>query len=446
MFDKMKTESNCFLCNFNKVDITPDKPVYLSGFANRSDKSSGIHLPLLSLCLLVGGGKNRVCIISNDFMELAPEIVEFISEQIAKKTELDKTDIFIHSIHTHSAPVMSEMLLKNTSSSGNDIYRELTIQKIIDNAVKTVNEKESYTKCSLKVGVGESALGICRRAIDPETGLSVIGKKSSSNAKQKLYVMEFKDTSGKPYITAVNYACHPVTLHENNLAVSSDYVGVARNKIEEKLNSNVIFLNGAAGDINPDFPMGNDTEITSEAGRLLAEDVLRLSYKNIDYAGIISECIELHLPYKNRNMTSSFIDDEVERKSSEKTDFYDWPTDLKSWAETMKAKLDKGQLINYRKTKIGAVKLSNIILFFSQGEIFSKYQDELRSQFPEYAVLFVGYTGCEAGYLPDYDSFKNGGYEVEQAYVYLLEPSPLSIESCNIYAEKSNQLICDVIK
>ena len=62
--------------NYNAADIstTPDEHTMLAGFAARSKLSTELHLPLYTHCLVIGKGEDKVCIISNDLMEISPEL------------------------------------------------------------------------------------------------------------------------------------------------------------------------------------------------------------------------------------------------------------------------------------------------------------------------------------------------------------------------------------
>jgi neutral ceramidase len=223
---------NKLLCNYNKVDITPKTSVYLAGFANREKKSNSVHKALLSQCLVLNTSSSSVCIVSNDFTEIAPKTVNFIKKEVNKTTGLNEQNIYIHSIHTHAAPIMSDMLMKTEDLTENEKYKKWVVNRIIKNCIKTITETEKYKSCKIKIGEGGSSLGICRRSIDPETGKAVIGRNIAVEREQKLIVLQLEDeVRNKPYVTLFNYACHPVCLHETNLAVSPDYIRILLIKI-----------------------------------------------------------------------------------------------------------------------------------------------------------------------------------------------------------------------
>jgi hypothetical protein len=59
-------------------------------------------------------------------------------------------------------------------------------------------------------------------------------------------------------------------------------------------------------------------------------------------------------------------------------------------------------------------------------------------------VFFVAYTNGLKGYIPTAEAFRQKGYEVDQAYVYMEEPSPLTTEADHIYTDAVNDLLSEV--
>jgi len=98
-----------------------------------------------------------------------------------------------------------------------------------------------------------------------------------------------------------------------------------------------------------------------------------------------------------------------------------------------------------RIMEAGGIRIGSSILAFSQGEVFNEYHARLKRSFTERMILFAGYTNGESGYLPDKQAFKEGGYEVDQAYIYLGEPSPLLPASDSIFLNKMNALIRNLL-
>ena len=88
--------------------------------------------------------------------------------------------------------------------------------------------------------------------------------------------------------------------------------------------------------------------------------------------------------------------------------------------------------------------MGSILFVICQGELFSSYHIAFRKIFRDYTVFFFGYTNGESGYLPDKEAFDIGGYEVEQAYVFFNEPSPLDPSADGILKKAVFDLVSKV--
>ena len=437
--ESRKRRVSRFSCHYGKVDITPEGPVWLAGFANRHEPSSGIHRRLFSACLAIKDFSDVCCIIANDLLELSVDDVAAIRDEIVRETPLTADRIFIHSIHTHAAPTLSAVQLALPEHEANRRYHDQVLKKIAANAIWTVNYLSDYRDCRLMAGQGVGHLGICRRP-------GAVVPTPAEDPGIPLVVIEFEDvTTGQPYVTMINYACHPVVLYADNRAVSSDYVGAAREYLETVRRDRVMFLNGAAGDIDPRPPLGHDPAVADAAGIALGHEAAAIPLREIVADGLTVAMAEVELPFQYPAQTAAFLDAEVQRKTMEKTDFTDWTEHLRHWGEYMKNKLAREGLPAGRKTRIGALKIGDVVWFFSQGEIFSGYQDLIRAEFPNRIISFSGYTNGKTGYLPDAAAFAAGGYEVEQAYVYVYEPSPIDPQACTVFAAAAKKLISTIL-
>ena len=141
-------------CNFTSADISTleDEHVVLAGFAARNNLSDGIHLKLRTHALAITDGEQKVCIISNDVMEISPSLAGEIRTEISKRSGLDYDKILLHCIHTHSAPRFGGASAQPGGT--NAAYKERTVEAIIANAVKAITDEEAYQEFSLEIAKG----------------------------------------------------------------------------------------------------------------------------------------------------------------------------------------------------------------------------------------------------------------------------------------------------
>lgn len=238
MFTMFALNASPLKCNFVSADIstTQEEHVMLAGFAARTELSNGIHLKLRTSCLTISDGNEKVCIISNDLMEVSPSLADEIRDSISTRSGLAKERILMHNIHSHSAPRMGGVAAQPGGS--NYEYRIRTSETIISNAVKCITAESDYLPFHLEIAEGNAYIN-CNRC-------ETVGP-----VDRTLYAAKIVSEEGKPICAFYNYACHPVSMGPESLLLSSDYSGVARCIISEKWGCEVFQLTGAAGNMDP---------------------------------------------------------------------------------------------------------------------------------------------------------------------------------------------------
>src|SRR5689334_15610631 len=93
------------------VDITPEEPIWLSGWSNRESPSTGVSQRIFVKVLALQSGNDPITILlSSDLMAYS---VEFVAQmiQIAKdQFGVDRARIALCATHNHSAPVTTNVL------------------------------------------------------------------------------------------------------------------------------------------------------------------------------------------------------------------------------------------------------------------------------------------------------------------------------------------------
>jgi hypothetical protein len=90
----------------------------------------------------------------------------------------------------------------------------------------------------------------------------------------EVFVLRARTPEGDPIFHVVRWAAHPTVFRYENLALSADFVGSMRKRIEDKEGGTVVYLNGPIGSIYPDdvedctetdaFPDGYRDELNSD--------------------------------------------------------------------------------------------------------------------------------------------------------------------------------------
>src|SRR5580693_6355302 len=93
------------------VDITPQEPIWLAGYGNRTKPSEGvlqdIHAKALALEDETGA---RTVLVTSDLLGFIKEVSDPIAERVSKKYGVPRERLALNASHTHSGPVIGHML------------------------------------------------------------------------------------------------------------------------------------------------------------------------------------------------------------------------------------------------------------------------------------------------------------------------------------------------
>ena len=423
--------------NYNAADIstTPDEHTMLAGFAARNELSTELHLPLYTHCLVIGKGADKACIISNDLMEISPDLSLEWRQEISEKSGLPLDRIFMHCIHTHSAPRNGGWRCEPGGS--NYSHKERLHETLVANAVKTITDDAAFQPFKMEVGKAQTSINGNR--CEKETG----------PVDRDVYVVRFLDKGGKPVVSIVNLACHPVCMGSRSLLVSSDYPGVCGKILREAWGGDVFQLTGAAGNMDP-ARGPKMVEYAEECGACLADSLMNIKFEKVGSSSefkVVNDTVSL--PFRIPEITPEAISGHAEEIAKwDRTVSATWKDDVAGWKDQMLERYAQGKVHNTLDFTMGAVNIRGIVFFFTQGEPFCEYQMEARSKFPGRTVIFAGYTNGQNSYLPSahaYEYRKGYEYEIDQMHVYIKAPYPLSEKMPEAFAGAIEKTITEAL-
>ena len=424
------------VCNYNSADISTieGEHTMLAGFAARNDLSTDLHLPLYTHCLVVSDGTDKACIISNDLMEISPELSLEWRKEISEKSGLPLDRIFMHCIHTHSAPRNGGWRAEPGGS--NYSHKERLHKVLVENAVKTITDDASFRPFKMETGIAQTSINGNRC-------------EKTGPVDRDVYVVRFLDSKGAPIVSIMNIACHPVCMGAGSLLVSSDYPGVAGKILREAWGGDVFQLTGAAGNMDP-AKGPKKVEYAEECGRSLADSILTVKFTPVRATGefkVVNDTVAL--PYRIAEVTPEAVIAHAEEISAwDKTVSASWKDDVQGWKELILSRFKDGEVKSALDFTMGAVNINGVIFFFTQGEPFCEYQMNARSKFPGRTVFFAGYTNGQNSYLPSahaYEYRKGYEYEIDQMHVYIKAPYPLSDKMPQAFADAIEKTIQEAL-
>ena len=271
---------------YGKIDITPPLGSNLNGYY-RERYSDHIIEPLYVTAVAYSDGEHTALTISLDISEILQRDTNDIRAKVSKHTGLPFEAIFLACIHTHTAPVISE--IRGFFKRDEQYYNEFC-DKICLCAAEAIDDmKESVV--SIARGKAEG-IGFIRRfrmkdgsvVTNPPLSIKdeIEGPIGEPDETVQLIKIQREDA---PDIAIVHYANHPDTLWGKGIcpdwpAFMRDAVEAALAKEANGKGVRVVFFNGAQGDIAPNNRLGDairhGVEQCRHIGHVLAGTVLSI--------------------------------------------------------------------------------------------------------------------------------------------------------------------------
>ncbi len=427
--------------------ISPPRGIFLIGYGDRSKGNIGVHDDLTATALVLDNGGVRVAIVALDILT----INEFIVDRI--RARLAPTEVILCCSHTHSGPIA---YAGEKSPRKNLDYINALVEKIVE----AVEEAQAGLRpARLEFSRGEASVGINRREKMPD-GRMEIGRNPSGPRDDSVQVVsvfaltpDFSPTGRGEEVrvsTLVNYACHGTVLGPGNLLVSADWIGAMRPRVESELGGQVLFIQGAAANINPDmyWDDANAFEKVDEQGQSVAEAVLsavRKGSEPVKDGPLGLSRAEAWLPTETRADTprppknygrklltlakmpgfmAVFADLLLNQR-------YPWKSVIEArngfWSVPM---------------RVNAVRIGDLALVTYAAETFTEIGMKVKTASPAVHTLFASVSDGCISYLHTAESHSEGGYEVDIAPLAYRYPGRLQA-GCEQIALKSTDTLLE---
>jgi len=236
-----------------RIDITPEKPVNMSGYAGRKALSTGVHDPLSARAVAFEANGKRLVLISTDIIGYYEDVANYMRQALMAEFNLQPSELFLAGIHTHAAPTPT--LNPERAHANNVEYTEGLKPKLIEAVRKALANLEPV---KLGVGVGSCPIGGNRRELrvanNGESSI-VLGRNPYGTTDKEVLVVKVAKADGAPLAVLFDYATHGTSLGTANLTISGDVPGLAEQFVEKILGSDVVapIFVGASGNIDPWF-------------------------------------------------------------------------------------------------------------------------------------------------------------------------------------------------
>lgn len=387
----------------SRVMITPEELIWMSGYGSRDRPAEGTLLDLWAKALVLedASGKKAV-LVSTDLRGIPKYISDRVRNRIKEKYGLSMDQILLNSSHTHTGPVMFDLVTNFVFIYPRDSSQRRKIEqysvRLENDLVNLVGEAlASMVPVQISTGNGIARFAVNRRN-NEESGIDA---QPSLNGPidHAVPVLKVASEAGELIAIAFGYACHPTVL--NGYKWSGDYPGFAQLELE-KIHPGVtaMFFQGAGGDQNP-MPR-RSVALARQYGAELAAAVKRVLQEKMDQqpASLTTTYSEVALPLQKPPTREALSKTAEESSGTEKY-----------WAVRLLNVLNSGQsLRSSYPYPIQVWKIGNQPIIALGGELVVEYSINLKRIFGRSTFVF-GYSNDVMSYMPSATILREGGYE-----------------------------------
>jgi hypothetical protein len=258
-----------------QADITPEKPVLMSGYEARKTPFTGVHDPLFASALYFSGDGTAVLLITADVIGFRADFVDDLKAKISSRAGIPSGNIMLTAVHNHGGPAIKAD--EDEVPGPNEEYIKVLKRKLVDLAVEA--SRKGVPFC-MGIGKGTCRMNINRRALFADGGVW-LGRNPDGPCDHEVGVVKFEDMSGATLAVLVNWPCHGTTSGQDNYQITGDWPGAAARTLKNRVGKDVVVAvtAGASGDINPIYGPGDDFDeieavgfhVGSEAWKTLAQ-------------------------------------------------------------------------------------------------------------------------------------------------------------------------------
>jgi len=393
-----------------KVDITPLKPVPLAGmvairdfaggppdhqgYVGRTGDSHGIEYPVNARVVVFSESDTTAVLVALDLCIVTASFTQRVRSACQDRWGLDPCSVIVTASHSHAGPDYLGFW-EECDPDIEGYVLELTLSAI---------GQALACREPVRVGNGGDMLG----------ELVINRRDPARPVDPRISILRAESESGRTVAIIYIYACHPIVIGSHNRRISSDFPGYASELIETTFGGGAValFLNGAAGNINPvAFPYSERRNISSVVGkeaellrthaeaerfgRVLGGRVVSAAAKTPCRRGHDVKCLRASVPAPLK--TGADLDKY----------FHHW---------SIRATAPERLRIANRKaieTEVMALRIADTILLFLPGEPFVEIAFALENVEvdQETALRVIGYANDYPGYVLRKEDYAENRYE-----------------------------------
>ncbi|MCC7419969.1 MAG: hypothetical protein IT428_06805 [Planctomycetaceae bacterium] len=451
------SEPRLLLAGVARAIITPPIGIRLVGYTVQEGCSQDVERELTATVLVLSDGVSTVVIAGLDLLFVPMSYSDRIRNAIGQRLGIPGENVLLNGSHTHLGPMFPGWQQEESPQHELQERYARFLEDVLVGAAGTAWAKRQPAR--LGTGKGSAPLGVNRREKLPD-GRVIIGENVEGPIDRTVEVIRIDDLAGQPIAVVLSAACHTVVLGPKTLSYSPDFIGPARDLIEPALGAPSLFLQGAAGNINPACGIGSggpeQFEDMRRLGLMLGGETLKVwaqirthhhrgprrivqsvaTISTWDYEPTPQATVR-HLSVARRrlNLPLSPLPDLATAEADlartraardaamagNSLGTQNVARRMFAWAEQRHRLVAAGQRIVTREIELWAMRMNDVAIASVSAEPLTELGLEIKRRSPLPHTLFLGYSNGCIGYIPPPQAFAEGGMEVvESHYNYLL--------------------------
>lgn len=401
------------------VKITPEKPMFMAGYASRKTPSEGVEQDLFAKALALEDttGKKQV-FLTMDLIGIPADLRKAIEDAGREKFQLAPENIMMNASHTHCGPEYRIGVWRYLEGMEHKVAEATEYGEKLRQALITIMGEAIDKLEPAKVSYTHARCGVSmNRRLPTRLGFSN-SQYPDGPVDQEVPIMEVLSADGKTMKAVMfGYACHNTTL--SFMKFCGDYAGFAQEELQKAHPGAVaLFVNGCSGDQNPQ-PRGK-LELAQHHGKSLALAVEAglLTPAKRPVQGPIKAAFEHADLAFSTPSTKEQLEEQLKSKNTYEADH----------AKRLLAIIaNEGKLETSYPYPVQVIHFGNDIAMVTLGgEVVVDYSLRIKKELGKPAVWVAGYSNDVMGYIPSLRVLKEGGYEGGGAMIYGSHPGPWS--------------------
>ena len=399
-----------------EAKITPDEPFWMAGFAPRKEPAEAVLQDLWVKVLALEAADGQIgVVVTADILGVPKNIYDYLCRELKEKCGLDRSQLMFTASHTHSGPVLRNMLydvyppLDDEQLALIEQYSARLEKTIVAKAVEALAARRPAT---LWAGDGTAGFAVNRRtnreADLPEMIEKDVPPKGPSD--YSVPVLAARSPGGDLLAVVFGYAAHTssMCLKEYPYHYSGDYAGFAMVDLEKAYpEARAMFFQGCGSDQSA-APRGTLQRCREMGGELAisVQKVLDGSMRRLPpKLATVFEFVKLDYETPSREHLEA-----VAKGSG-------YPA---RWAKRLLVQLDKGKpfATAYPQYPVQVWRLGEDQLWFTMGgEVAVDYSLMFKKKYGP-KTWVAGYTNDVMAYIPSRRIWEEGGYQAGAFPVY----------------------------